>query len=338
VPLVALLAEGELVAVPNRSGGAFDPVGCRGQDITRADDVVALVEAHAGRWLLVTLTVDRERWTGPGAAYQRCNERVREVARVVSKEGIHVTAFELQGKSGAGWPHWHLIVFAPDDRPISEIRRRVEKAWSIIERREEVDQETGEVLWETRSRESIGIVDVQEARTVQGVARYAAKYLVKAWPAVPSWMGESRRQLRKLRCSVKCFAWWECAGRHHRATGSRRKRTAGRRRRTRSLFDRMASSGLSMRVMQRTGDRLTFVRAVQVPAGPEFDRRTEELGGSAICKEGVPWERMRWRLSRRAFAAMTGEDAGRWEQLAEVCRSVRRAMLEEAWDRMQEPD
>jgi hypothetical protein len=80
---------------------------------------------------------------------------------------------------------------------------------------------------------------------------------------------------------------------------------------------------------------LTFVRAVQVPACPEFHRRTEELGGSVINAEGVPWERMRWRLSKRAFAAMCGEDAQRWQQLAEVGRSVNRAMLEEAWDRMQ---
>lgn len=325
-PVVEDLAEGELVAMPVRSGGSFDPLGIRGADVQRADDLVAVVDGHPGRWLLITLTVDRAKFIGPEAAYQRCNDRVREVARVASSSGIHATALELQGKTGAGWPHWHLICWAPDGRSIESIRDVVRRAWRTLT--EFIDEGTGEV---TVSREAIGFVDVTEAREREGVGRYTAKYLLKAWPAVPAWMGESSRQLRKLRLSSKAFDWLEREGRHVRHRGGRRK-PDGNRRPARRLFDRMAWSGASMALMRRESGRLRFVRILPVTSdmrGAEWMRKH----GAEPIRLG-PWASMRWKCPDNVGRAVRRE----WSELREYQHQYvdeRREMLSTEWEREQ---
>lgn len=310
-----------------RSGGPFDPLGCRACDVGRADDVVACVDGHPGRWLMITLTIDRERWLGPEVAYQRVSERVREVARAVSLEGIHVTALELQGLTGDGWPHWHLIVWAPDDRSVSLIEARVQRAWSVTT--EHVDESTGEV-W--RSRESIGFSRVDVAREREGVARYAAKYLLKPWEAVPSWMGESSRQLRKLRVSSGVFDWLESVGRHLRHRGGRR--VGSRRRRpARRLFERMARSGLCHAVFRREGSRMRFVRMVPVPASWEGSEALQRAG--AVAVRAGEWGRMRWVISDEGLRSLER----RREDLRELQSreyAERLAWIENGWDLMQE--
>lgn len=332
VPVLADLADGELVARPVRSGGAFDPLGCRACDVERADDVWAIAEGHPGRWLMVTLTIDRKLWLGPeefaiAAAYQRCNERVREVTRRISLAGIHVTALELQGKTGDGWPHWHLIVWAPDDRAVESIAQEVKRAWCITD--EHVDQDTGDV---SRSRVSIGRVDVQEARTREGVCKYAAKYVVKPWPSLPAWMGESRRQLRKLRISSGCFDWLEAAGRHVRHRGGRMVSRA-RRRPARRLFDRMASSGSQLAVFRRDGDRLCWVCTLPVPACGQGLNVLADVGGEVI--RFGSWSALRVRLA----ASSLDELKRRRRELVSLQRSYirsRRWELEVSWDLEQE--
>lgn len=328
-PLVDVVPDGALVMGAVRSGGAFDPLGCRAVDVTRADDVVACVDEHPGRWLMITLTVDRSAWIGPEACYQRVADRVREVARVVSLEGIHVTALELQGKTGDGWPHWHLIVWAPDDRPLEDIRRRVRRAWSITT--EHVDEETGEV---TRSIEPIAGekgIDVQAAVERQGVARYAAKYLLKPWEAVPSWMGQSRRQLRKLRISSGVFDWLESQGRHLRHRGGRRC-AQSRRRPARRLFERMARSGLSHAVFRRQGSGFKFVRLVPIPTGDQSVKWFHACGAEPVRMGD--WRSMRWLVSPEGL----GRLGRRWTELVAAQRreyEFRRYELESGWARMQ---
>lgn len=259
---------GTVILGPNRSGGGFDPLGCRSSDIQTADLFVACVDAHTGRWLMVTLTVDRTRFLTPEAAYQRCNDRVRQVARAVSRNGIHATGFELQGKTGDGWPHWHLVIWAPDDRSLDEITARVRSAWVTVT--EHADHDTGEVTH--RSVEPIAGrhgIDVTEATTPEGLARYTAKYLLKPWPAVPSWMGESTGQKRKLRLSVAMFDWAERAGIRQRIRGTRRLHRR-RRRPARPLFQRMARSATQHLAFVVTEDgKLKFLGTVWAPSGPD---------------------------------------------------------------------
>jgi hypothetical protein len=298
---------------------------------------VALVEGHLGRWLLTTLTVDRQAWLSPEMAYQRCNERVRQVARRVSKLGIHVTAFEVQSKTGDGWPHWHLIIYAPDDRPLPAIRAEVRRAWQIIEERTEVDEATGEVLSVSRTRQSIGFSDVQEARTREGIARYVAKYLMKAWPAIPAWMGEGKRQLRKLRISVGAFAWLTAQGRHRPKLGGRRKPAKpGRCSRRRPLFDRMAASSNSMSLMQRQGDRLVFRRQVPIAASGESVLMLEALGAEPLGDRSVPLVRTRWLVPSAGVGDLS---AGVLRELAAKVAAERfkrrRAEFARAWAAMQ---
>lgn len=325
-PLRQTVEPGEFVAVACRAGGPFDPQGCRSADVKRADDLVALVDALPGRWLLITLTVDRDAWTCPEAAYARCNERVREVARVVSTWGIHATALELQGKTGEGWPHWHLIVYRPDDVSIEHLAAKVRRAWRV--RTEHVCQDTGEVS--SASMDSIGFSDVKEARDRRGIARYTAKYLMKAWPAVPDWMGESRRQLRKLRISDACFTWLENNGRHHRHRGSRRV-ACRRRRRARALFDRMADSGSRHVVFKRDGDRLTFVRTLPVPVHPAGIAEFAVAGAEVVPSSGG---RLRWKLSPAALQALIEREQAH-NRMRDAFIVDRRQEFKRAWDLMQ---
>lgn len=260
-----LAAPGEYVIEPQRSGGAFDPLGLRAGHVARADDVAALGDVLRGRWLFITLTVDRSKFLSPAMAYQRCNPRVCRVAAALREAAVWVAAFEVQTKTGDGWPHWHMMIHVGEDgRSLAELKAVVERAWCVVSEHEgEVDRSTGEVLtW--KAREQIGFVDVQDGRSAGGLARYVAKYVTKPWDEVPGWMLQSSRQLRKIRSSTAAFEVWERLGRHARRIGARR--VPGRRRRAaRPLVDRMASSGASVNVFRRTESGTQFVASVPVP-------------------------------------------------------------------------
>ncbi|NOG96315.1 MAG: hypothetical protein HND27_11130, partial [Bacteroidetes bacterium] len=329
------MVPGDVAVVPVRSGGPFDPMGCRGVDVARADDVVALVDHLDGRWLLVTLTVDRSMWTCPEAAYQRCNERVREVARAIRPGAVYFVAFEVQTKTGEGWPHWHMCFHLGEDpRSPAELKRTVERAWSIIT--DSVDVETGEVF---RSRERIGFVDVQEAKNRQGTGRYVAKYCTKQWDVVPPWMGNSRRQLRKLRLSSPAFDVLVGLERHVRHRGGRVEPGKRRRARARRLFDRMAESCSKCVVVrcERSDDgrQLRAVRTIKAYAWQVWEAAHTEGVRYRLAKRGgrvghVPI------MSAGAFGALWERLGGRIEAERDGEVEFRRLSIENAWDYRQE--
>jgi hypothetical protein len=337
--LIEEVADGECVAIPRRSGGAFDESGVRGCDVRRAQDVLALVGSFRGRWVMISLTVNRDEWTNAETAYQACNERVRRVAAAVSKHGIYATAFEVQTKTGEGWPHWHLVVWVPDveRRSNGEIRRAVEAAWRIQHCWAEVDETTGELVRRRGCSQSIGFSScrfaVDDARSVAG---YCAKYLMKPWPAVPVWMLKGRRQLRKLRLSRGCFEWLERVGRHV-PTGPRVVKLGPHRRyRRRSLLDRMVTSGTKLDVLRRVGWQWRY--AGSVPFAPTIE------GVSAMCAaggvdlrphQGRP-ESKRFVLGRDAERRVLSEAfKARAERSAAEFRQVRRGMLLAKWSIVQ---
>lgn len=255
------LNDGEYVIMPERQGGPFDPAGTRRVDMLRARQLVHLVDALDGRWCMITLTIDRAEWVSPETAYDRCNERVREVARVVSRRGIHVAVVEMQTKTGDGWPHWHLLVYCPESRSREEIQHEVEKAWRI-RTPGAVDEETGEVV--TWIKQSIGISDVQVTRDRKAAARYIAKYINKRWEAHPAWMLNSYRQIRKFRFSKGVFAFLAERKLHIPKRGSRKPRT-GRRRRRRLMVERLARSETQHIVFRKDAGNLKYAGRVGLP-------------------------------------------------------------------------
>jgi len=63
--------------------------------------------------VLLTLTVDRDKFEGPGAAYDHVRTG-KYVARLMGAMGIKrwVCVLQFQEKSGDGWPHWHVLLDA----------------------------------------------------------------------------------------------------------------------------------------------------------------------------------------------------------------------------------
>lgn len=333
VPLVQDVPEGGYVGIPLRAGGGFDPLGTRGSDVKAADDLVAVVDHLGGRWVMVTLTVDRSRWLSPDLAYQPCQERVREVMRalrdVVPAAAVYLVTLELQGKTGDGWPHWHCMAWLDDSSvPVSRVKEAVRRAWCV----HHVDHETGEF-----SRHSIGYSDVADCREPRGAGRYLAKYLVKEWPAVPRWMGESRWQLRKFRKSMRFCAVLAALGRHVPRVGGRRPPGLRRRAPARPLFDRMSASGSALLVFRRVGEKLHYSAKIPVPmsdAGVEVLQRH-----GAEFMRGGPGERpARWRFSVPAQAVASLAFGRSGEQLGVLRREYRaslRASVASRWERMQ---
>lgn len=318
------VADGEVVLSAERSGGPFDPLGGRVCDRNRADDLVALVDAFKGRWVMVTLTMKRKAWTCPEAGYERCKERVRRVGQVLSPRGVWFRTMELQTKTGEGWPHWHVLAWAPDDRSVAELRQEVKKAWRV--RTERVNQDTGEV---TLSCEQVGFVDVEEARTREGVGRYVAKYVMKRWPAVPRWMGRSVCRFRKFGASPGAYEAWERLHRHVVVRG-RRKPAGGVRRRVRTLFERMARSGSRCLVWEKRAGLLHVVATVAVPV---FGLAVLPAWAGARAVRLGKWPAVRVAMPRANLGRLRAEYEGRGESRAYVRRRV--AEFEGEWSRMQ---
>jgi hypothetical protein len=273
------LRPGEVYIRPQRSGGPFDPMGARAHDVHRAQDMRAITQLLPGRWVFVTLTVNRHLFVSPELAYDRCNERVRRVMRDLCPRGVYFVAFEVQTKTGDGWPHWHVLAWVPDHRTEDQLRECVRHRWRIRERNERISEETGEVT-QSPSIESIGFVHVETVRDNTRAGAYVSKYLTKPWPAVPAWMGESTRRLRKLRFSDECYTILERLYRHDRKRGSRSERVSDRPRRpVRPLFQRMAASGLGVLAFKRgQGGRMEFVGTLPV--------EVDEDGTSLLQRRG----------------------------------------------------
>jgi hypothetical protein len=327
-PLAGEVREGALIARVHRDGGGFDPEGCRGVDVVRAQDIAAVVEGLGGRWVFVTLTLNREWFTCPEAAYQRCNDYVRKVLSAMSGRGIFICAFEVQSLNGDGWPHWHGLVWAPDDRSLDDVKAAGVKAWRTTT--EHVDEVTGEVV---RSRELIGWVDVQAAKDRKAVGIYVSKYITKAWPAVPAWMGQSDRKFRKVRWSDGVYDVIERLHRRDRVRGSRRPSSLRGRRPARPLFERMASSASSLDVFKvgRWGER-EYVATVPIPI--DRVKGLMSQGAMRMVRPGrVP--QMVFEISPGLVELALGADRWRWKVEGRRFVKARRRELEAAWRKHQ---
>jgi hypothetical protein len=271
---------------------------------------------------MLAFTIDRKLFVGPEAAYQRANEYVRKAVNAGCPSGVWVAALELQGKTGDGWPHWHVLVWCPDRRPVREIEAAILRAWRT--RTAEYDPQTGEVLsW---SSERIGFVSVRECRSAKGAGIYCAKYVTKGWPAVAPWMLQSCRRFRKVRVSNGAYVVLEKLGRHQIVHGPRREhKRDDRRRRARTLLDRMASSGGKLAVF-RVGPwgRLSFRCVVPISVEQVVERklRPVRLG---------PWRRVLWEVPEWVIALRD-----KWRPRAESYERERAGWISVEWAEMQE--
>lgn len=273
--------EGEIELRPKRSGGAFDPLGRRMGDVSRVDDVRAVFDNAPTnlRARFLTLTIDRSRFLSPALAFQRVDDRVRKVMRVVvgHGRGIWVATIEPQTLTGDGWMHYHGIVLVPAEISDDEVRRRVRKSW-VIREMSEPDPETGR---RKRMTIPIGISHVETCRDAGAGALYVAKYMAKAWPAVPQFMLDSTQRFRKARFSDAFYDLLEDLHRHHRV---RKPRTApsGKNHRRRTLAERLALSGSSWHAFRVENGRKRFVGEIKADIGAGMRRLVREFGAAPI--------------------------------------------------------
>lgn len=340
-PLAGLIAPHEVVVSGCRSGGAFDPLGRRQLDVLQAERLVSLVDAVAGRWAFVTLTVNRSLFMfGPQQATLEGWKRLRHVMRRVFGEGcVYAAAIELQGKTGDGWPHWHVLVLLPQSESRTEaeltavLRRRWVKAVDVV------DPESGEVR-RGRAVESVGFIKLVLARSSEATARYVAKYAMKPWPAVPPWMLESSRRFRKLSFSEGALVLAAELGLHVRHVGARRRPAPGPRPRARTLLERMSRSGSSCSVWTRTreGSRLRWVASLPVAADDvlEFVGGVDAPGVRVVRPGAVA--RQRVALSWSALSMLTDDRSrlGEFTERAERRVEANAAVLLNAWDDYQQ--
>jgi len=130
--------------------------------------------------LLLTLTVDRSNFNGPGEAHRYVNENgyIRRLTERL-KVKAWVWVLEFQGASGLGWPHWHVLLDASD---LPRRRLDLPLAWH---------------LW--RDRWEIGGLDVrrQPFKDAKHAVFYITKYLTK-FPkeGFPTWVLEAEHRIR----------------------------------------------------------------------------------------------------------------------------------------------
>jgi len=131
---------------------------------------------------VLTLTVDREAFSSPVQAY-RAVTRKKLVWRLMRALGVKrwFWVLEYQQKTGAGWPHWHILI---DLNDVPGGRVNLGKAWE---------------LW----RDTWGVGGLQlevrdvEFHSVEHALMYISKYLMKQPEGgFPTWVLKSRQSIR----------------------------------------------------------------------------------------------------------------------------------------------
>lgn len=336
------IPDGGVWIAPQRSGGSLDPLGKRSVDVWQSNDLVAVVDdLKLGRWVFITLTTGRDQFLSPKLAYERCNPRVSKVMDTVCRPDlapqamkINFVACEVQGKTGDGWAHWHVLAWIPpaDTRTIDQIKSDALKKWRLMT--EHVDRETGEV---TRSYESIGEPWCQKfelARSAEGTARYICKYIVKTLPAVPEWIHKHTGRFRCMRFSNGAFDYLEQLQRHYRRRGARPE-PKGVVRPARTILDRMAASGSSCNVFRREGSKLSWLCTLAVPV-TEFARLIAEYGGTYAREPIGGWHKGRVAMAAADFRLLKRhETEGKFDSVRQNYLYAHAHAIATAWNRSQ---
>lgn len=236
-PDTCKVTEGEsekcIVLLPARSGGKLCPEGGRAARIRDLKCFEYLAKQMRSP-VFITLTIDRKNFVNEEAGYMMLAAKLPDL---MHRLGLRVwgRVYEPQTQSGGGWIHAHIVAdLAGSKLSLGGIAKR---SWH---------------LW--RDAWGVGGCDIKPARSREGVGGYMAKYLTKAWPAVPPWMLESNRHFRLVGFSRRASAVLRDGGlkTHRVAPGARGTRRRHRRRPARALIDRLAWSGMTCNAFERT--------------------------------------------------------------------------------------
>lgn len=136
--------------------------------------------------LMLTLTVDRSLYYDPLSAHERITEE-GYIRRLMQRLGVKVWVWvlEFQGKTGLGWPHWHVLL---DASGLKSRKINLELAWH---------------LW--RDKWGIGSIDVRASgkfKSARHAVFYITKYLIKQpKEGYPTWVLELPKRVRFFQAS-----------------------------------------------------------------------------------------------------------------------------------------
>lgn len=140
------------------------------------------------RGKLLTLTVDRKRFSEPAEAHRAISDG-SYVPRLLRLLGVKtwMWALEFQQQSGQGWPHWHILI----DLSTAKKRIDLKRAWR---------------LW--RDKWKLGGLDFsykkKQPRNRKHAIYYITKYLTKMPKAFPVWVLNSEKRVRFVQGSKSC--------------------------------------------------------------------------------------------------------------------------------------
>lgn len=191
---------------------------------------------------LWTLTLDRERYASPEAAWLDVGKH-RRVGEAMRKMGIKWCVVVLEWHK-SGWPHWHVLVWKPEQRMRID-HAEMTKAWG-----------RGHTLYKCRYRDQHGRWR-PEPKPMAWAVNYIAGYLTKRdESSMPEWIG-NRSRVRMIWASR---AWgpvvtkgWECGCESQEGEEGEEPE----RRVTRSNAEAVADCGSSVRLLRRVVDRAT---------------------------------------------------------------------------------
>jgi hypothetical protein len=219
---------------------------------------------------LLTLTVDRANFTTPFDAWRHVTTK-KLLPKLMRFLGIKIWAWvlEFQRKTGAGWPHWHILIDVAD---LPGERVDLEHAWR---------------LW--RDRWKVGGVDLSrreaEFKNSEHAVMYITKYLTKEpVGGYPVWVLKSSRTIRFVqgcRALGPLVAKPEDAAEDDDDTSDEEEEATGRRGR-RPLLDRMSRCNLSAvawyrRIDYQTGEQ-HLRRVGTLPVSPNVLVQLQKLG------------------------------------------------------------
>lgn len=310
--------------------------GCRACETcgpVRGYDTREVLLERASEWegpLLLTLTVDRKGTTtgrgfeGPAAAheYVSAGGYVRRLMRLLGLRRW-VWVLQFQSGTGAGWPHWHVLVDvgASGRLPVVDLKR----AWR---------------LW--RDRWGIGGLDVEKSdfEGAEHAVRYITRYLVRQpEEGYPPWVLQSAKRVRLIGAS-KAVGRLTRGGTIGGGEIVGRPRVSGG-----ALVDRLAACGATCVVLEERVDRGTgevlwrYVETCGVTRGAVLQRvLADALAGVELveCRgeRGRVWDEVVLsELGLGEIRRLAREDRdGGW---VESCRRKRREDLLARWGDVQ---
>jgi len=164
------------------SRSVLDRLGGRRARVEARERLVEVMSGD-GRWCLLTVTVDRERFASPAEAYAVCAPKLADLMRaLLGDSAVWSRVLEFQSASGEGFPHWHLVFRLPHAVTVVSLRKRL---WQV---------------WRDSWHLARGGLDLVQVQSRIGAARYLGKYFFKGC-TVPPWVLERERAPRMFGCS-----------------------------------------------------------------------------------------------------------------------------------------